>query len=195
MIRPLFFAYRFWRPPIMSISSSQQPAIPAPEYIVIGRVTRAHGLRGQVIVAYQTHWPERFLSLQRVFVGDANLPVGVAAVRLTPRYALLSLIGVETRSDAEALRGLWVKVPRAEAMRLGEGEFFVHQVVGLAVVTQAGELIGHVTDVLFTGANDVYVVQTATGELLLPAVEDVIHAVLVDDGRMVVSVPPGLEAA
>ena len=208
MIRPLFFACLLSYQPdhvnisrihlIMSTSSSpatsQHPAA-APEYIVIGRVTRAHGLRGQVAVAYETHWPERFLALQRVFVGEANLPIGVAAARLTPRYALLSLIGVETRREAEALRGLWVKVPRAEAMRLGEGEFFVHQVVGLAVVTRAGELIGHVQEVLFTGANDVYVIETATGELLLPAVEDVIHEVNVADGRLIVSVPLGLKAA
>lgn len=172
----------------------RRASVPAPDYIVIGRVTRAHGLRGQVIVAYETDWPERFLGLARVFLGDANLPIGVAAARLTPRHALLSLIGVETRSEAETLRGLWVKVPAAEARALAQGEFFVHQVVGLAVVTQAGELIGRVQEVLFTGANDVYIIQTATGEMLLPAVDDVIHEVNLAEGRMVVSVPPGLTA-
>lgn len=173
-------------------TASLQPSASAPEYIVIGRITRAHGLRGQVVVSFETAWPRRFLSVPRVFVGDTNLPVGVAAVRLTPRYALLSLIGVETRRDAENLRGLWVKLPAAEAMKLGQGEFFVHQIVGLAVVTRAGDLIGHVQDVLFTGANDVYVIRTAAGEMLLPAVEDVIHEIILDEGRMVVSVPAGI---
>ena len=166
-------------------TASLQPSASAPEYIVIGRITRAHGLRGQVVVSFETAWPRRFLSVPRVFVGDTNLPVGVAAVRLTPRYALLSLIGVETRRDAENLRGLWVKLPAAEAMKLGQGEFFVHQIVGLAVVTRAGDLIGHVQD-------DVYVIRTAAGEMLLPAVEDVIHEIILDEGRMVVSVPAGI---
>ena len=164
----------------------------APAYIVIGRILRAHGLKGQVTVSFETAWPQRFLTMPRVFVGDANLPVGGAAVRLTPRHALLSLIGVETRRDAENLTGQWVKLPAAEAAPLGEGEFFVHQVVGLTVVTRTGEVIGRVQDVLFTNANDVYVIQTPTGELLLPAVEDVIHEIAPAEGRMVVSVPPGI---
>ncbi len=153
---------------------------------------RAHGLRGQITVTYETDWPERFLKLQRIFVGDNNLPIGVSAVRLTPRHALLTLVGVENRNEAEQMRGAWVKVPAAEAVALGEGEFFVHQIVGLTVVAENGDVLGQVRDVLFTGANDVYVVQTENGELLLPAVEDVIRKVNLDDGRLIVRVPLGL---
>jgi 16S rRNA processing protein RimM len=93
------------------------------------------------------------------------------------------------------LRGYWLFVDEEEAVELEEGTFFVHDILGLSVHTEEGALLGAVADVLFTGANEVYVVQgkdLPQGEVLLPAIEDVIRAVDLEAGRMTVRLLPGL---
>lgn len=167
--------------------SNQMPA-----YLVIGRIVRPHGIRGQVLVALETDDAERFARVERVFLGDTALPVGVQAVRPHKGGVILTLRGITTRNQAEQLRGQWVKIPASEAITLDEDEYFVFQIVGLTAVTPDGTVIGQVDDVLFTGANDVYVVRTPQGELLLPAIADVVHHVDLAAGQMVVTVPPGL---
>lgn len=174
------------------MSHSNPPASPPPAYLVIGRIVRPHGIKGQVLVALQTDDVQRFSRLERVFLGDTALPVGVQAVRPHKGGVILTLYGITTRNQAEGLRGQWVKIPTSEAITLDEDEFFVYQIVGLTAVTPAGTVIGQVEDVLFTGANDVYVVRTPQGELLLPAIADVVHRVDLAAGQIVVTVPPGL---
>lgn len=176
------------------MTHTDSPTIQPPEYLVIGRVVRPHGIRGQVLVALETDDAHRFNCLERIFLGDTALPVGVQGARPHKGGVILTLWGITTRNAAEQLRGQWVKIPRDEAITLTEDEYFVYQIVGLAVVTQTGERIGQVDEVLFTGANDVYVVRTPQGELLLPAIADVVHRVDLVAGQIVVTVPPGLTA-
>lgn len=170
------------------------PSLPGqlPDHLVIGRIVRPHGIKGQVLVALETDDVQRFFHLERVFLGDTALPVGVQAARAHKGGVILTLLGISTRNQAEQLRGQWVKIPANEAVTLEEGEFFVFQIVGLTVVTTSGTVIGEVEDVLFTGANDVYVVRTPQGELLLPAIADVVQHVDLAASQLVVTVPPGL---
>lgn len=174
------------------MSHSSLPASQPPAYLVIGRIVRPHGIKGQVLVALQTDDVQRFNHLERIFLGDTALPIGVQAVRPHKGGVILTLHGITTRNQAEPLRGQWVKIPADEAITLDEDEFFVFQIVGLTVLTPGGTVIGQVEDVLFTGANDVYVVRTPHGELLLPAIADVVHRVDLAAGQIVVTVPPGL---
>jgi 16S rRNA processing protein RimM len=93
------------------------------------------------------------------------------------------------------MRGYLVQVPREEAIPLEEGEYFEHQIVGLEVWTAAGELLGEVVDILYTAANEVYVVQVpnlSRRELLIPAIEDVVLEVDLEAGRLVVELLEGL---
>jgi 16S rRNA processing protein RimM len=110
------------------------------------------------------------------------------------RNVILKLEGTETRDDAEALRGLELQIPEPEQIREA-GVYYQHDIIGLKVEDAAGEALGRVADVLGTGANDVYVVRGPRGEILLPAVEDVVREIDVPGGRMVVELLPGLEFA
>jgi 16S rRNA processing protein RimM len=85
-----------------------------------------------------------------------------------------------------------VQIPIEEAMPLGEDEYYVYQIVGLDVWTAEGEYLGRISEVLFTGANDVYVVQGEKGEILIPAIEDVVLEVDLDGGRLTVELMEGL---
>jgi 16S rRNA processing protein RimM len=102
---------------------------------------------------------------------------------------------VPDRSVAGALRGAYLYVPESEAVTLPPGEFFVHQIVGLTVVTLGGEVLGTIEDVLQTGSNDVYVVRQDGPdgrEVLLPATKEVVREVDLDSKTMRVELLPGL---
>jgi 16S rRNA processing protein RimM len=108
-------------------------------------------------------------------------------------YALLRFHGVGDRNAADLLRQLWVMIPLDEAVPLGEGEFYIFQMIGLDVRTEDGRSLGQITEVLETGANDVYVVDGAEyGEVLIPATEETILEIDIEVGFVVVRLPDGL---
>jgi 16S rRNA processing protein RimM len=106
---------------------------------------------------------------------------------------VLKLAGVGDASAAAKLRNADLHVPIEEAVPLPDGQYYVHQIVGLEVWTDTGRLLGPVMEVLRTGSNDVYVVRSGKGELLLPAIDQVVKQVDLPERRIVVSLLPGLE--
>lgn len=173
--------------------SSSPPSRPQPpRYLAIGRVLRPWGVRGEVKVEILTDWPERFALLEHVYLGEEAMPCRLERVRLHQGYALLKLAGYDDRSAAEALRGQVVQVPHEEAMPLDEGEYYVYQIEGLEVWTDEGESLGRVVEVLFTGSNEVYVVHGPRGEVLIPAIADVVLKVDLEDRRLIVHLMDGL---
>ena len=106
---------------------------------------------------------------------------------------LVELEGIETRTEAEALRDVLLEVPEQELPPLAEDQYFRFDVVGMEVVDESGRALGRLDEVLETGANDVYIVRDDSGELLIPAIDSVIKRVDVKGRRMVVSPLAGLE--
>jgi 16S rRNA processing protein RimM len=151
-----------------------------PPYLLVGEVLRPHGVRGELRIRLLTDYPERIGRLKQIFLGtdiDAAdvTPYAVQGMRMNTPYGLLKLRGIDDRDDAERLRGLMVMVDMANAVPLDEGEFYLYQIIGIAVVTDAGETLGTLRDVLETGANDVYVVDSPEyGEILIPVIEQTI---------------------
>lgn len=158
---------------------------------MVGRVLRAWGIRGDVKIAPFTDRPEDFTSYQSVFVGPQRKPYEVKSFRPYQGNWLLHLIGVESRNEAEALHGQEILIEMAQRPRQ-EGEFFAREVIGLRVRTIDGEELGEVTEILVTGANDVYVVKGDRGEILLPARVEVIKGIDVEAGTMTIELLPGL---
>ena len=165
-----------------------------PRFVAIGRILRPHGVRGEVVVEIITDFPERFESLEVAYLGDAwqAEPHRVTGSRWGNERVLMSFEGYLDRTSVEALRGVFVQIPAEAARPLPEGEYYPHQLMSLDVVTTDGEDLGRISNVLFTGANDVYVVTGARGEILLPAISQVIKQVDLAGGRVVVELMPGL---
>jgi 16S rRNA processing protein RimM len=163
-------------------------------YLAIGRITGAHGIRGEVKVEVLTDYPERFQAGARVLLGTEREaePVEIETARPHQEAMLVKLGSVPDRNAAELLRGQLLLIPADEAMPLGENENYVHDLIGLVVETTEGRELGKLTEVLYTGANDVYVVAGPSGEILIPALREVILTVNLSEGRMVVSLPEGL---
>jgi len=166
--------------------------------LVIGQVVGAHGIRGELRVEILTEDARRFGLLEQVFIGlEDEEPVAwpLEGYRLHMGRALLKLRGCDDRTVAATMRGYLVQVPREEAIPLEEGEYFEHQILGLEVWTAAGEPLGEIVDILYTAANEVYVVQgpnLGRRELLIPAIEDVVLEVDLEAGRLVVQLLEGL---
>jgi 16S rRNA processing protein RimM len=158
--------------------------------VSIGRILAPHGVHGELKVELLTDFPERFERGARVWL--RGQPTRIEASRPQGRSVLLKLEGIADRAAADAVRGEELLLPQPKPLP-DEDVFYQHDIVGLAVETAAGEALGKVESIFSTGANDVFVVRGAQGELLLPAIEDVVKQIDLESGRVIVELLPGLE--
>ena len=157
--------------------------------VTVGRILGPHGIHGELRVQSLTDFPERFEPGERLWLDGREVVIGRS--RWERGRLLLKLAGIDSRDEAEQLRSheLLVSAPRAD---LAEGQYYRHDVIGLSAFAGDTEL-GRVVDILETGANDVYVIRSERGELLLPAIGDVIKDVDLERRRILVELLPGLE--
>ena len=164
-----------------------------PQYLVIGQVLKPWGYRGDIKVQILTDFPKRLTKLKTVYLGTDARAIQVERARLHSGFATLKLAGYDTPEAAAKLRGQVVQIPASEAAPLPKGQYFQHQIIGLAVLTTEGEPLGTIKEIIETGANDVYVVQGAgPREILLPAIADVVQEIDLENHRMIVKLLPGL---
>ena len=176
-----------------SAKGSTLPA--AADLITVGRIVAPHGVRGEVRVRLETDFPERFEALRQAFLVQAGR---VEAIQITGRRPhrggmLMTLEGIDTLDAAARLRGAAIAVSRSEAVPLGPGRYYLFEIVGLRVRTVDGRSLGVVAEVLQGPANNVYVVRGDGGEILIPALRDVVRLIDLAANEMVVVVPSGLE--
>ena len=173
-------------------SGSLQPEL---NYLAIGRVIRAHGVKGEISVSVLTDFPERFETIERVYLGDEFEATAyrLEKYRWHKKNVLLTLAGIIDRNQAEQLRGQLVQVPIEEAVSLPQGSYYLYQLMGLQVLTTDGNNLGVIAGIIETGANDVYVVKKdGRQEILLPAIPDVIKSINIEQGQMIVELIEGL---
>jgi 16S rRNA processing protein RimM len=164
-----------------------------PRFLVIGRVLRPHGVRGDFVVQVETDLPERFEWLDELFLDDRLAePFGVENARFHQGSVILKLAGIEDREQAMTLRGRLLMVPESEGVPLAEGEYYLYQAIGLAVTTDDGIPLGEVAQILETGANNVFVVKGPRGEILLPDTDEVVLKIDFEARVMTVHLLPGL---
>jgi 16S rRNA processing protein RimM len=162
-------------------------------YLAVGRITGAHGLRGEVKVELFTDFPERFAPGTVLALGEDLEEVEVRSMRPHKGSVLVAFDAFPDRTAAESLRGQWLFVPEDDAAELEEGAYWVHDILGMEVVSDEGPTLGTVADVLFTGANEPYVVRDPEGrEILLPATDEVVRAVDLPNRRMTFHLLPGI---
>ena len=161
----------------------------------IGLILGAFGIKGEVRILSLNDEPERFLKLDSLIIagptGDETIR-RIEKARVHKKHALVRLEGVSSRTDADALKQCYVRLVEgehtaAETTRVERGKL-----IGLEVVTVAGDRLGVLEEVILTGANDVYEVRDGKKSILLPAIAEVIVSVDLDAGRMVVDPLPGL---
>lgn len=169
-----------------------------PQYLILGQILRPHGIQGELRMLMLTDYPERITELEQVYLGDSPdspkiQPYKVEHMRLHQGYGLLKLQGINDRTYAENFRQLQVMVAIEDAVPLEEGEFYLYQLIGVQVETEEGQVLGVITDILETGANDVYIIDSPDyGELLIPATDETILSTDIAKNQMIVRLPEGL---
>lgn len=149
--------------------------------IVIGRVSRPHGIQGEIRIEYfNPEEPHSFSRYQMIFLqGDKGnpQPYRPLAVRPHKKFILALLEGVRTRAEAEQLRGKMVLVDPADLPPLDADEYYWQDILGMRVVTEDGGNVGTITEIFPTGSNDVYVVREGEREVLIPAIKEVVVSI------------------
>lgn len=165
------------------------------DLLQVGIITNTHGVKGEVKVFPTTDDPARFKKLKHVILdtGREKLPLDVTGVKFFKNMVILKFKDYDSINDVEKWKGKALCVTRENAVKCEEGEYFIADLIGLSVISDKGEALGELSDVLSTGANDVYVV-TKTGEkdLLLPAIKECILSIDLEKQVMQVHVMDGL---
>lgn len=164
-------------------------------YLRVGVIASTHGLKGEVKVFPTTDDPERFRDLKQVFLDTGNeyKSLNVAGVKFFKNQVILKFREFNDINEIEQYKGKDLLVTRDQAVPLKENENFITDLIDMEVYTDEDKRLGILTDVLQTGANDVYVVGTDEGkEVLLPAIPSCILEVNVEAARMTVHILEGL---
>jgi 16S rRNA processing protein RimM len=160
------------------------------EYFIIGKIVNTQGIKGHVRVVPQTDDIKRFELLKSisVFVGEHyEKSFDIEAVSYHKSFVILKLKDINDMTAAERLKGYLIKIQREQALPLKIDEYYISDLYGMTVITENGEQIGEISDVILTGANDVYTV-TAEGQkdVLIPAVKQYINSVDVEKRVVVI---------
>ena len=161
----------------------------------VGVITTTHGIRGEVKVFPTTATPDRFESIDKVFLVTKReeLELEIERVRYFKNLVILKFKGIDNINDIEKYKGAELYVDREHGDTLSEGEYYITDIIGLKVIDESENLLGEVADVMETGANDVYVVRReGQKDLLIPAIKDCILSIDIESEKMIVRLLDGL---
>jgi 16S rRNA processing protein RimM len=161
-----------------------------PEFLIVGYILAPWGIRGEVKVEVVTDFPERFAPQKIVYLNTS--PLEIESCHPHKQHLVVKLATIDSVEDAEKLRGQALTISRSELYPLPEGQYYTFQIIGLKVVTTEGKLLGRITEIMTTGSNDVYIVEGKRGEILIPAIEDVVKSIDLAKSKMVIEAIEGL---
>lgn len=161
-----------------------------PEFITVGKILAPWGVEGRLKVDVITDFPQRFAPSSTVYVDGQRMTI--ESVQWHKGKAIITLDTANSIEDAQRLRGKLIEIHRSQVYPLSEGQFYHFQLIGLEVWTTQGELLGNIAEILSSAGNDSYVVRGAEGEVLIPAIEDVVKSIDIDRGRITIEAIQGL---
>ncbi|MDE6957010.1 MAG: ribosome maturation factor RimM [Lachnospiraceae bacterium] len=165
------------------------------DLLQVGVITQTHGVRGEVKVFPTTDDPQRFKKLKQVVLdtGKEQLPLEIQSVKFFKQFVILKFKGIDNINEIEKYKRCPLMVTRENAVKLEEDEYFIADMIGMSVVTEDGEQFGTLKDVIETGANDVYIIDSAVhGEVLVPAIKECILDVDIEGRKMTIHLLDGL---
>jgi 16S rRNA processing protein RimM len=165
------------------------------EYLEIGEIVNTHGVKGEIKVIPLTDNANRFFDLKWVYIekGKDLVKYNIEGVKRFKQFVILKLSGIDSMAAAEALKNLYLKVDRMNAVVLPDNSFFVCDLIDCKVFEKNGQKLGILKEVLQTGSNDVYVIEGENGrEILIPALKSVVRDISLKDGSIIVDLPEGL---
>ncbi|MBP9040378.1 MAG: 16S rRNA processing protein RimM [Anaerolineaceae bacterium] len=168
-------------------SLSGSPQSGEPVYLTIGKIRRPHGVKGEVVMEMVTDFPQKIKAGIQIYIGEKKQEHKLASIRPNGDLFLISIEGFTDCDAVSVFRNQWVYAQSSTVGPLPDGLFYHREVIGMKVIDEQGNFLGVVKEILVTGANDVYVVDTQDNhEILLPAIKSVILSMNRDTHSMVV---------
>lgn len=164
------------------------------QFLQVGVISSTHGIRGEVKVFPTTDEPARFKKLKKVLLdtGKERLELEIQSVKFFKQFVIVKFRGIDNINDIEKYKGKSLMVPREDAVQLEEDEYYIADLIGMEVYTDGGRF-GTLKDVMETGANEVYIIDSDEhGEVLVPAIQDCILDVDVEKQTMKIRLMDGL---
>ncbi|MEX2462180.1 MAG: ribosome maturation factor RimM [Paenibacillaceae bacterium] len=164
----------------------------------VGKIVNTQGIKGELKVLLQTDFPEtRFQKGNKLIMVDPDkkteMTVEVESGRMQKNVYIVKFVGFDDINRVEKYKGWMIKVPASALLELEDDQYYYHEIIGCSVVTEDGETLGIVTDILTPGANDVWVVTRPAGKpVLLPVIDDVVLKVDVAAKQILVYIMEGL---
>jgi 16S rRNA processing protein RimM len=175
------------------INRNKLPGSPVkggPEYVLIGKLQRAHGVTGEIVLGVMTDFPERITAGKLIYLGGDHTPHKISGVRPFHDHLLITLNEIHNREEVAEFTNLDVFARVQDLPNLEDGRYYHHQLIGLNAMREDSTSLGSVQDIIVTGANDVYVVVDAAGnETLLPAINSVVLKIDLETKSIVVRPP------
>ena len=165
------------------------------QFLQVGVISSTHGVRGEVKVFPTTDDANRFRKLKTVILdtGREHLTLEIDGVKFFKQFVILKFKGIDNINEIEKYKGRSLLVDREHAVKLKKNEYFVADMIGISVFTEDGKPFGILKDVMETGANDVYIIESPEyGEVLIPAIRQCILEVDIENQRMVIHLMEGL---
>ncbi len=164
------------------------------KYFVIGKIVNTQGLKGEVRALPFTDDIKRFELLKEVFLSikGSLKSYKIENVRFHKKFVLLKFENIDDINDAERLKNTEIKIPEELALPCSKDEYYIRDLYGLNVITKDNEHLGTLVDIIFTGANDVYVVENKEKQILIPAIKKCILNIDLQNKIMTVSLLEGL---
>lgn len=152
--------------------------------IVVGQITKPHGVRGEVKVFPLTDDSNRFKQLKKVLIdGEERV---ITSCKLQSKRIILKIEGIDSMNEAENYRNKYLEIYREDAVELPEDEYYVADLIGCTVFDENGEELGTVYDVIHTGSNDVYWVKNGEKEVLIPVLKEIVLHINIEDKKIII---------
>jgi len=160
------------------------------EFIVIGQILVPWGSKGKLKVEIVTDFPQRFKPSSKIYIN--RQPMTIDSTSWHKGKAIIKLNTIDSIEDAQRLQGQPIEIHHSQLQPLPEGQYYHFQLIGLEVRTTGGELLGNITQILTADSNDNYVVRGTEGEILIPAIEDVVKSIDLNKGCIIIEAIDGL---
>jgi len=162
------------------------------EFITVGQILAPWGVKGKLKVRVITDFPQRFAPSSKIYIN--RQPMTIDSTEQHKGKVIIKLNQIDTIEAAQRLRGQPIEIHHSQLYPLPEGQYYHFQLIGLEVWTTQGELLGNITEILTAESNDNYVVSGDRGEILIPAIEDVVKSIDLDSRRITIEPIEGLLA-
>ncbi|MEH7222536.1 ribosome maturation factor RimM [Bacillus sp. JJ1566] len=163
----------------------------------VGKIVNTHGIKGEVRIISRTDFPEERYKIGNtlyIFLENKEpIEVKVQSYRTHKNFDLVTFDGFENVNDVEPFKGALIKVHESQLGELEDGEYYFHEIIGCTVITEEGEELGAIKEILTPGANDVWVVKGAKGkEILIPFIDDIVKEIDIEEQRITIHLMEGL---